>query len=170
MSRRPFGPREVVALALLAVAVAIAWPYLDPDGSPGQPRPVERGTPTMAPLSISGWTLEAWIPSADRPVFSGESHVLDVDWDQRPWSLRARAVLTLPAPGLWTLVFEHGQPFRVTVDGGGTYDVAGGGSGVTTPVSFHHPGGELRLEVESWPVGDRLRLRLVSVSGAPAAP
>jgi len=169
--RQRVGAREVAALALLAIAVAIAWPFLNPNGGSGEPRPVELGTGTAGPFAAATapapvWTIEARTLDGGRTVSSDESPVLDVDWRDRPWALRARSILVLPSPGLWNLVFEHEQPFTVPIDGA-AFAIEGGAPGQQASVVFQYAGTPAVVEVTSEAVDGRLRLRLVTILRVP---
>lgn len=167
------GLREFVALALLGIAVAVAWPFLNPNAGAGEPRPVQLGsgpldTPSASASSpvLSSWTVEAWALAGGGRIFFEEEQRLDIDFVGRPWEVRAQATITLPFPGQWVLLFEHEQPFTVTIDGV-AYAVDGGGPGQQSRVVFQHEGGAAMVRVVSQAVDGRLRLRLLAVQPSP---
>lgn len=170
MSRSRFGAREAAALALLALAVVIAWPFLDPNGESGQPRPVELGeTLTPAPVATAPlplWRKEVFTVNWEPADMVFEDEELSIDWHERPWAIRASTVLSLPSEGVWRLVFEHEQPFTVTIDGV-RYEIGGGAPGQQSSVLFQYAGTPVSVEVTSASVEGRLRLRLVSIAKAP---
>ncbi len=165
------GWREVAALALAAVAIAVTLPYLSPQAQSGTPRPVVLDTPSPpagSPIAgdepaVRAWTIEIVRPGQSEPQSLGEAPQLDVLIPMGPVEIVARTTLFLPHPGSWTLLIEHNRPLTVEVDGlvleQPAPEIPAGSS-----VTFQHEGGAVQLTIRSKVDGPgALRLSFVGI-------
>ena len=182
------GPREYVALGILAVGRVIGWFYFDPtstEGDTGGPvatislgepvtsTPVPSVTPTPVPVHAveqpkAQWLLAYFEKGVNGDTKSGEGFVdgLDFDIADRPfldfkpdaWSMQLSNRLDVQ-PGRNRFTLEVDGEAKVWVDGALVAQAANGDRPVQLAVEFEHKGGIAGVLIEVRDTGGPVKLR-----------
>ncbi len=182
------GIRDLVPVALVLVALAIAFNFLDPSkGSSGGGHPtisLGEPPPTATPTATAGPTempiAEAPPPSTWVVMFVSISpagsetidaryafNTLDFEYEGPPfpdvrddaWKIVAEGTVSLALDGRHAFAFEHDGEARVFVDG---HEVASRPDGATVQdvrAVFQHAAGDAIIRIEVRDTGGRLLLK-----------
>ncbi len=165
---RGFGPREVVGLVVLAVALVIGFQFIDPSASESRGPDANSATKVKAPTG--GWWVQFVELTDSGELAGGEgaqpqldftfAHAPFPDFGDDRWLLRASAEIELAA-GFNQLDIEHQGEVRVLIDGQEVLQEAGTGKEQTATVKFNHFPGKARIMVEARDTGGPFAVRFV---------
>jgi hypothetical protein len=171
--------REVIGLALLAVAIAVSAGFFVTGGKDdsGGRLAVASQTPAPAPTPVKGliqapgWRvqfLSAADPDAGKIVQDARSAVLDFSFDGAPvpglkddgWQMLATADFTLD-PGRYVFSVEHRGPLLVYINNVQQAVEDAVPTAKPLPVEFHADGGKVTIRIVASDENGPFRLKFI---------